>query len=100
MSNYIFIDADKLKAAIERRKGYISVTHFAEELLSIINSLQQGPAEDTGITDVDKAAKVYAKGEYSHKNPSTLPDRCRGCYAPIEYAFKAGARWMKEKKEG
>ena len=28
-----------IRAEIERRKGYISVTHFAEELLSFITSL-------------------------------------------------------------
>ena len=36
-----YIDADKLIAEIERRKGYISVTHFAEELLDFLDSLQQ-----------------------------------------------------------
>ena len=40
-----YIDAEKLKAEIERRKGYISVTHFAEELLSFIDSLQQEQSE-------------------------------------------------------
>ena len=42
-----YIDADRLKAEIERRKGYISVTHFAEELLSFIDSLPaEKPSED------------------------------------------------------
>lgn len=36
-----YIDADLLRKEIERRKGYISVTHFIEELLNIIDSLQQ-----------------------------------------------------------
>ena len=40
-----YIDAEKLKAKIERCKGYISVTHFAEELLSFIDSLPQEPTE-------------------------------------------------------
>jgi hypothetical protein len=32
---------EKIRQKIERLKGYISVTHFAEELLSFIDSLQQ-----------------------------------------------------------
>lgn len=36
-----YIDADKLRAEIERRKGYISVTHFAEELLSFLDTLEE-----------------------------------------------------------
>ena len=43
-----YIPAEKLKAAIERRKGYISVTHFAEELLSLIDSHQQEQPEAIG----------------------------------------------------
>lgn len=46
-----YIDADRLKAAIERRKGYISVTHFAEELLSFLDSLQQEQPCDTCTND-------------------------------------------------
>lgn len=44
-----YIDADKLKAEIKKRKGYISVTHFAEELLSLINSLQQKQPKGEGL---------------------------------------------------
>ena len=36
-----YIDADKLKAEIERRKNYISVTHFAEELLSFLEKQKE-----------------------------------------------------------
>lgn len=47
---------EKIKAEIERRKGYISVTHFAEELLAFIDSLpEEKPSED-----LEEAAKEYA----------------------------------------
>ena len=52
--------------------------------------------EEPVSEDLEEAASRYAKEEYSHKNPATLPDRCIGCYAPIMYAFKAGAKWQKE----
>lgn len=47
-------------------------------------------------TDLDEAASRYAREEYNHKNLATLPNRCRGCYAPLIYAFKSGANWQKE----
>ena len=47
--------------------------------------------------DLEEAASRYAKEEYRRKNPATLTDRCRGCYAPLMYAFKAGAQWQEEK---
>ena len=43
--------------------------------------------------DLEEAASRYAKEEYSSKNPATLPNRCIGCYAPIIYAFRNGAKW-------
>lgn len=46
--------------------------------------------------DLEEAASRYAKEEYSRKNPATLPDRCIGCYAPIMYAYKAGANWKEQ----
>ncbi len=55
--------------------------------------------EEPVSEDLEEAASRYAKEEYNHKNPATLPDRCRGCYAPLMYAFKAGAKWQKEQIE-
>jgi hypothetical protein len=52
--------------------------------------------EEPVSKDLEEAAIMYAKEEYNHKNPATLPDRCRGCYAPLMYAFKAGSKWQKE----
>lgn len=52
MSKYI--DPDVLKAEIERLKGYISVTHFAEELLSFIDSLQQEQPSEDLTTEIEK----------------------------------------------
>ena len=49
--------------------------------------------------DFEEAASRYAKEEYNRKNPATLPDRCRGCYEPLMYAFKAGAKWKAEQFE-
>lgn len=46
--------------------------------------------------ELEEAASRYSKEEYSRKNQATLPDRCRGCYAPLMYAFKAGAQWQKQ----
>lgn len=37
---------DKIRAEIERRKGYISVTHFAEDLLSFLDTLPDEPVSD------------------------------------------------------
>ena len=45
-------------------------------------------------SNLDEAATDYAKEEYNRENLSALPNRCRGCYAPLIYAFKAGAEWM------
>ena len=33
----------RMRQEIERRKGYISVTHFAEELLSFLDTLSEEP---------------------------------------------------------
>ena len=49
------------------------------------------------VSDVlEEAAKIYARGEYDRKNPSSLPWQCKGCYSPLIYAFKDGAQWQKE----
>lgn len=58
-----YIDADRLKAKIEKMKGYILVTHFAEELLSFIDSLQQEqPSED-----LDADITAYLNTHYSDR---------------------------------
>lgn len=62
------------------------------EVLAILDTMQ----EELVSEDLEEAAQLYAKKEYNRKNPSSLPDRCIGCYAPIMYAFKAGAKWQKE----
>ena len=62
------------------------------EVLGILDFMQEEPISE----DLEKAASRYAKKEYNHKIPATLPDRCRGCYAPLMYAFKAGANWQKQ----
>ena len=52
--------------------------------------------EEPVSKDLEEAASMYAKEEYNHKCSATLPDRCKGCYAPLMYAFKAGSKWQKE----
>jgi len=52
--------------------------------------------EEPVSEDLEEAAKIYARGEYDRKNPSSLPWQCKGCYSPLIYAFKAGAKWHKE----
>lgn len=52
--------------------------------------------QESASEDLEQAANRYAKEEYNRKNPVTLPDRCRDCYAPIMYAFKAGEEWQRE----
>ena len=71
---------EKIRQEIKRRKGYISVTHFAEELLSFIDSLpDEKPSED-----LEEAAQEYA---------IPFNDTTYGC----EYSYKgfiAGAKWQ------
>ena len=62
------------------------------EVLAILDTMQEEPVSE----ELEEAASRYAKEEYNSKSPATLPDRCRGCYAPLMYAFKAGSKWQKE----
>lgn len=72
---------EKIKAEIERRKGYISVTHFAEELLAFIDSLpEEKPSED-----LEEAA-----ARYEHENRQSILSS-----VDIVDAFIAGAEWQK-----
>ena len=87
-----YIDADRLKAEIERRKGYISVTHFAEELLSFIDSLKQ--EQPSLPSNLDEAAKriviqLHPCMEYS----SILGDHLT--MGELVELVKAGANWHK-----
>ena len=90
-----YIDADRLKAEIERRKGYISVTHFAEELLSFIDSLKQ--EQPSLPSNLDEAAKkiviqLHPCMEYS----SILGDHLT--MGELVELVKAGAYWHKAQK--
>jgi len=98
-------DKEKIRAEIEKKIKMLSpfthqgsdtcgkVIRQLESLVSFINSLPEEPISE----DLDKAAQKYANSEYDRKKPATLPDKCRGCYAPIMYAFNAGAQWQKSK---
>lgn len=77
-----YIDADKLIAEIERRKGYISVTHFAEDLLAFIDSLpEEKPSED-----IEQAA-----ARYERENRQSILSS-----VDIVNAFIEGAEWQNE----
>ena len=65
---------------------------YSEKILSAIDSMQEEPVSE----DLEEAAKIYARGEYDRKNPSSLPWQCKGCYSPLIYAFKDGAIWQKQ----
>ena len=55
MTNTEIIQA--IKAEIERRKGYISVTHFAEELLSFLSTLES--EKPMNLDELMKEAQRY-----------------------------------------
>lgn len=115
---------DRIRAEIERRKGYISVTHFAEDILSFIDSLQQEqpdfPTTDEQIKEF-LAAHPKIEVPEKYKNPDWLfkqqeqpevdcdeLDEAAQAYAngpdvawvgtsALECAFKAGAKWKYQK---
>ena len=96
-----YIDAEKLKAKIERCKGYISVTHFAEELLSFIDSLQQEPTEgikgnleEIPSMDLEQAAKKIA---YDVCKDLPQGEEKDGIVYYSILAAKAGAEWQFER---
>ena len=71
-------DIEKIRQEIERRKDYISVTHFAEELLAFIDSLlEEKPSLPSNLDD--------AANSYASKTECAVV-ACRG--------FKTGAEWM------
>ena len=100
-----YIDKSALVSEIKERietykKGYANGddrrADALEVLLHDIDTLEVKEAKEEPVSeDLEEAASRYAKEEYSHKSPATLPDRCRGCYAPLMYAFKTGAKWQK-----
>lgn len=70
------------------RKMYAELA--PEEFLEALDVMLNQPSLPS---NVDEAATKYAEGEYNKKDPSALPNRCRACYAPLKYAFKAGAEY-------
>lgn len=78
---YLTSDTRPIRQAMDEYHQFIINEYHKEEPVS---------------EDLDEAASRYAKEEYSRKNPATLPDRCIGCYAPIMYAFRAGATWKEQ----
>lgn len=77
---------DKIRQKIERLKGYISVTHFAEELLSFIDSLPDQPVEG-----LEEAAENYIAPIENDEGLDYINFNGRD----IKDAFIAGAKWQK-----
>ena len=104
MTNKVQKIREKVERLIEQTKPYLGACAgqvVAEannkiaaynEVLALLDTMQEEPVSE----DLEKAASRYAKEEYNYKIPATLPDRCRGCYAPLMYAFKADANWRNE----
>lgn len=73
---------EKIRQEIERRKGYISVTHFAEDLLAFIDSL----SEEKPSEDIEQAA-----ARYERENRQSILSS-----VDIVNAFIEGAEWQNE----
>lgn len=71
-------DKDKIRQEIERRKGYSSVTHFAEELDSLP---EEKPSED-----LEEAANDYCSLYYDWDNEQERKS--------VVATFIAGAKWQ------
>ena len=101
------IDKDALVAKINKRIIDAPVNNIGHQRVwadndvkDIINTLEVKEVQEEPVSeDLEEAASRYAKEEYNRKSPATLPDRCKGCYAPLKYAFKAGAKWKEEQLE-
>ncbi len=90
------IEMSQRAGLIKKRDAGKKIVLF-KSILSLIDTLEVEEVEEDPVSeDLEEATSRYAKEEYSHKNHAALPDRCIGCYAPLKYAFKAGAKWQKE----
>lgn len=74
-----------------------NVAHLRAQIKGMaIRSAEYLKKQEPVSEDSEQAAEKYARAEYNRKNPAILPERCRGCYAPIKYGFKAGAQWQRD----
>lgn len=89
--------AESLGISVEEHDKIINLCLYGKEpeMVDIDDLPKEEPVSDV----LDEAAKIYARGEYDRKNPSSLSWQCKGCYSPLIYAFKAGAQWQKAKDE-
>lgn len=81
---------EKIRQEIERRKNYISVTHFAEELLSFLDTLSEEPDKS-----LEEAARLYAIPHYM-KDIDVNHIEEYPYDTGLEAAFIAGAKWGAE----
>lgn len=84
-----------IRREIERRKEYISVTHFAEDLLSFLDTLPDEPVSD----DLEEAAEKSAILQYEMSTNVDKAMQIMSARIFHEIGFKAGAEWQKTKQE-
>lgn len=88
-----YIDADKLKAEIERRKlqnRYIDTDGYEQELFEIIDSLQQEQQEEPDKS-LEEEAEEWAENEAYGKSDAEFEMAYKG--------FIAGAKWQEERNK-
>ena len=102
----------KIREEVEKLKKLADAMYYAAQYLTTDASrlhkamneyhqfiITEYPKEEPVSENLEEAANMYAECEYNHKNFNILPDRCRGCSAPLRYAFKAGANWQKKQDQ-
>lgn len=94
------LDRAAMDYALKRQREEGSSNDFTtnelEEAFEVGAQWQKQRDNISVSEDLEVAAKLYAEREYDRKNPSSLPWQCKGCYAPLMYAFKDGAKWKKQ----
>lgn len=94
-----YIDADKLKAEIERRfseynhdlNHHIQAAECAS-ILDFVDSLQQEQFSD----DLEEAAEKYRRESYNKAMLPNIDGPMPEYGGNVKDAFKAGAEWMKD----
>lgn len=82
---------EKIRQEIERRRGYISVTHFAEELLAFIDSLPEEKPSD----DLEEAADEYGRENVHYWYDEEIGDGAiYDDFEDLKVGFIAGAEWQ------
>ena len=83
----------QILSSLWKNDDSVGKTYYNQALQDVQTAIDL--KEEPVSEELEEAASRYAKEEYNSKSPATLPDRCRGCYAPLMYAFKDGSKWQK-----